>query len=266
MEGPSGGPDRRRTRPAQCAGRRDTSRAVPWNHRGMTGPVPGGRRRVDRVLDPAFVAGLAGLPLAEVRRRREEADLEEADLSYLRRLLHGRLDLLRGEQRRRAEGRTGDGGASAASAAAATPPRPPAADTPADAPADAAADADADAALRAFVERLALDLTADEDAPAPRDATGLGRHLRAEPTRVGERRRAPEVAWSDPVLADPAGVDDEGLAAALDRLVRLEAEVSEVRHAVQGVADVLAGEVGRRYRDGEAHVEDLLRPVGPDAG
>jgi hypothetical protein len=65
---------------------------------------PGGRRRIDRVLDPGYVAGLAQLELAEVRARRDDAAQEETDLSYLQRLLQARIDIVRAEQRRRREG------------------------------------------------------------------------------------------------------------------------------------------------------------------
>lgn len=65
---------------------------------------PGGRRRIDRVLDPAYTTGLAEQDLAEVRRRRDDAAQEETDLSYLRRLLHARIDIVRAEQQRRREG------------------------------------------------------------------------------------------------------------------------------------------------------------------
>ncbi len=65
---------------------------------------PGGRRRIDRVLAPDYVADLKQLDLGEVRARRDDAAQEETDLSYLRRLLHGRIDIVRAEQKRRAEG------------------------------------------------------------------------------------------------------------------------------------------------------------------
>lgn len=65
---------------------------------------PGGRRRIDRVLAAAFAEGMAALPLPEVRARRDEAAQEETDLSYLRRLLHARIDIVQAEQRRRSEG------------------------------------------------------------------------------------------------------------------------------------------------------------------
>ncbi|HEV7648764.1 MAG TPA: aerial mycelium formation protein [Actinophytocola sp.] len=65
---------------------------------------PGGRRRIDRVLAPEYVADLGQLGLTEVRARRDDAAQEETDLSYLRRLLHGRIDIVKAEQKRRAEG------------------------------------------------------------------------------------------------------------------------------------------------------------------
>ncbi|MGH3984347.1 MAG: aerial mycelium formation protein [Pseudonocardiaceae bacterium] len=64
----------------------------------------GGRRRIERVLDPGYVAGLSELALAEVRARRDDAAQEETDLSYLRRLLHARIDIVGAEQRRRRNG------------------------------------------------------------------------------------------------------------------------------------------------------------------
>ncbi|OLR90857.1 RsiG family protein [Actinokineospora bangkokensis] len=65
---------------------------------------PGGRRRIDRVLAPGYVADLDALDLAEVRARRDDAAQEETDLSYLRRLLHGRIDIVLAEQKRRHDG------------------------------------------------------------------------------------------------------------------------------------------------------------------
>jgi hypothetical protein len=63
--------------------------------------MPQGNRRIDKVLDPEFVTGLEAIPLDELRERRREAEQEETDLSYLRRLLQGRLDILRAEVARR---------------------------------------------------------------------------------------------------------------------------------------------------------------------
>jgi hypothetical protein len=67
----------------------------------MTEPMANGRRRIDRVLSEDFLAGVAEKTLEEVRGLRNEAEQEEADLSYVRRLLQGRMDLVRAEQARR---------------------------------------------------------------------------------------------------------------------------------------------------------------------
>lgn len=73
----------------------------------MTASSPPGRRRSDRVLAPDYLAGIESLELADVRRLRREAVQEEADLSYVRRLLQGRVDIVRAELRRRASGAPG---------------------------------------------------------------------------------------------------------------------------------------------------------------
>ncbi|MBB4687565.1 RsiG family protein [Amycolatopsis jiangsuensis] len=65
---------------------------------------PGGRRRIDRVLAPGYLTGLGDLSLPVLRERRDEAAQEETDLSYLRRLLHARIDIVRAEQQRRSSG------------------------------------------------------------------------------------------------------------------------------------------------------------------
>lgn len=64
--------------------------------------VPGGNRRIDKVLAEDYLAGLGDLELADVRALRAEADQEETDLSYLRRLLQGRVDIVSAEVERRA--------------------------------------------------------------------------------------------------------------------------------------------------------------------
>jgi RsiG-like len=53
------------------------------------------------VLEPEYRENLAELDLDELRKRRATAEDVEAQISYYRRLLHGRLDLLNFEMRRR---------------------------------------------------------------------------------------------------------------------------------------------------------------------
>ena len=74
----------------------------------MTGEsAPGGMRRIDRVLAEDYLAGLAEAPLADVRALRAEAEQEEADLSYVRRLVQGRIDIVKAELARRTGGQGG---------------------------------------------------------------------------------------------------------------------------------------------------------------
>jgi hypothetical protein len=74
----------------------------------MTEPMSGGRRRIDRVLSEEFLAGIQAADLDEVRDLRREAEQEEADLSYIRRLVQGRADIVQAEIDRR----SGKGGGS----------------------------------------------------------------------------------------------------------------------------------------------------------
>ncbi len=67
-----------------------------------------GHRRIDRIRDPAFVEGLEELSLEELRARRDECLAEREYLSFLRRLLQGRAEILRAELERRSGG-GGDG-------------------------------------------------------------------------------------------------------------------------------------------------------------
>jgi len=60
-----------------------------------------GLRRIDTVLGPEFIVGLDALDLDELRARRGTAEDVETQISYYRRLLHGRMDLLNFELRRR---------------------------------------------------------------------------------------------------------------------------------------------------------------------
>ncbi len=60
------------------------------------------RRRLDQVLDPDFMEELGALDLDALRERRSVAVEVENELSYYRRLLYGRMDLIRFEQKRRA--------------------------------------------------------------------------------------------------------------------------------------------------------------------
>ncbi|MDQ1485658.1 MAG: hypothetical protein QOJ62_1351 [Actinomycetota bacterium] len=78
----------------------DVSRDRPAANGASPGKA-GGHRRIDRILAEGYLEGLPQLALVDVRELRHEAEQEEADLSYLRRLLQGRVDIIRAELARR---------------------------------------------------------------------------------------------------------------------------------------------------------------------
>jgi hypothetical protein len=178
----------------------------------MTEFVAGGRRRIDRVLAPGYLDGIDQLALEEVRIRRAEADQEEVDLSYARRLMQGRIDILKAEQERRRGGG----------------PLAPPLGTRSDA---------------AIVEALKRILGEER-----RTDHGLGRHMTTNPSRVGEHRREAERAVADVGGSDLEALDDIQLNEAIVRLSEIESRVSRSRRHVQQVVDALTQEVARRYR------------------
>ena len=66
-------------------------------------PSAAGGAAVDALLDPTFLEDAMRSPMTEVRRLRREAEQQEVNLSYTRRLLQGRLDIVRRELQRRSE-------------------------------------------------------------------------------------------------------------------------------------------------------------------
>ncbi|MEP7053652.1 MAG: aerial mycelium formation protein [Actinomycetota bacterium] len=67
---------------------------------------PHGNRRIDRVLAPDYLARIGKASMPELRTYREEALQEETDLSYIRRLVQGRMDIISAELDRRDGGST----------------------------------------------------------------------------------------------------------------------------------------------------------------
>ena len=65
------------------------------------GQVSEQRRRIDIVLEPEYLEHLDAVDLDELKKRRHTAEDVETQISYYRRLLHGRMDLINFEIRRR---------------------------------------------------------------------------------------------------------------------------------------------------------------------
>jgi hypothetical protein len=62
------------------------------------------RRRIDRILDPAYVADLGARPVDDLRSMRDECVDVETEVSYVRRRAQARLDIIAAEVERRAAG------------------------------------------------------------------------------------------------------------------------------------------------------------------
>ena len=180
-------------------------------------PTPAGGAAVDELLDPAFLQDVERRAMSEVRRLRRRAEQQEVDLSYTRRLLQGRLDIVRRELQRRAEQ---DG-------------------------------------------RSLLDLLPEILAEKGRGpAHGLGRHQTVQPTAPEDHESWVHGLTPDVDLSDVAALPDADLERAARALAAAEGSLSERRRGVQHVMDALAGELGRRYRNGEADVAALLAAEG----
>lgn len=179
---------------------------------------PAGRRppvqRTDSPLLPPEPSGhdLTELRLPELRTLRRDAQRDEADLSYVRRLLQGRIDILRAELARRS-------------------------------PAGAAS----------VVDRLSEILT---DAPARYRSSA--RHVTLGTPHSEEYRLLAAEMLAEVELSDLEARTDLELNTAMGRLVRYEQQVSRRRQRLQHTADGCSAEIARRYREGEAQVDDLL--------
>ncbi|MFJ4619883.1 aerial mycelium formation protein [Streptomyces sp. NPDC088812] len=159
----------------------------------------------------------ARLSLPELRTLRRDAQRDEADLSYVRRLLQGRIDILRAELARRGP--------------AAVPE--PAGDS--------------------VVARLPEILT---DAPARHRSSA--RHVTLGTPHSEEYGRLAADMLAEVELSDLAARTDPELHEAMARLVGCEQQVSRCRQRLQRTADGCGAEITRRYREGEAQVDDLL--------
>jgi hypothetical protein len=164
---------------------------------------------------------LGALDLAALRTLRRDAQQEEADLSYLRRLLHGRIDILRAELGRRAEAQGAPG----------TPGGP-------DGP---------------VLDRLPEILT-----DGPSRVRSSARHVTLGTPLTARVQRLAEDILAEVELSDLDARTDPELHAAMGRLARHEQQVSGRRQSLQQTVDGCSAEITRRYRAGEAHVDDLL--------
>ncbi|PWI09362.1 aerial mycelium formation protein [Streptomyces sp. NWU339] len=190
--------------------------------------------------DPAPEPELSARSLPDLRALRRDARRDEADLSYVRRLLQGRIDILRAELARRTpvDGPAGVGAGGGTSDAATSGGGA----VPVVAPVAAS-----------VVERLPEIL---RDTPARQRSSA--RHVTLGTPRSEESRRLAAEMLAEVELSDLGARTDGELRAAMGRLVRYEEQVSRRRQGLQRTADDCGAEIARRYREGEAQVDDLL--------
>ncbi|WP_328872273.1 aerial mycelium formation protein [Streptomyces sp. NBC_00287] len=183
--------------------------AVSLTHAGERTQL---RPPVQRTAGEPPEHNLTVLSLPELRTLRRDAQRDEADLSYVRRLLQGRIDILRAELARRS-------------------------------PLGAAS----------VVDRLPEIL---RDAPARHRSSA--RHVTLGTPHNEEYRRLASEMLAEVELSDVTARTDTELTDAMARLVRYEQQVSLRRQRLQRTADDCSAEIARRYREGEAQVDDLL--------
>src|SRR5687767_15988323 len=87
-------------------GRRGTFPIGPHRTRGTAGTLvvmpEEHRRRVDTMLEPEFLDGLAQRSMEDVRALHEECLTVETEVSFVRRLAQARIDIVEAELDRRA--------------------------------------------------------------------------------------------------------------------------------------------------------------------
>lgn len=175
--------------------------------------------QLDAILSSGVPDDLDTWSNDELRRRRTEDEAIEAAVSYARRVLQGRLDILRAELERRRDDSSGSG----------------ADDLLARLPAVLAGDHVATTPGRARATSLSV----------PDAADALVARIDAD---LGET-----------ALANLDAQDADHLAELVGRLERHESELSAARFALFARIDAMRDELAARYKDGRADVADLLR-------
>ena len=172
--------------------------------------------RIERILDPSYVEDLRSLTLEDLRAKRTECQEVEVALSYLRRLVQGRLDIVHSDISRRAGG----------------------------APAD----------LEELVGKLPEILGEQQRPP------GIGRLPTLLAPSDADSLTAELDAVADPQLLHALPeLGDEEVRRLADSLGDLERKTSSQRRELFERIDALQEEIVRRYKEGEATVDSLLK-------
>jgi hypothetical protein len=174
--------------------------------------------RIRALLEPAYLDGLADLAMADIRAKRAECQEVETGLSYLRRMVQGRLDIVHADMQRRADGGSGD--------------------------------------LADLVAHLKDILS--EKVHAPGNGRLQAMLEPADLPEVTEMTaELDRIAHVDQLTQLPE-LDDAQVQGLAEALGEFEREVSSQRRALHERIDALQEEIVRRYKSGEATVDSLL--------
>ncbi len=172
------------------------------------------RRRIDRILDEHYLDDIRTVNLTELRERRNLCDEIDTELSYYRRLLHGRMDLLAFELRRRSGEET----------------------------------------------RTLLEALPEIIAGAERSGGTTGRQTPISVPDIPDAGRRPvDRALEDDFLGRLPSIDDAELVDIQSKLTDAEREVSAQRRGVYEAFERIQAELTRRYGEGLADADELLR-------
>lgn len=174
---------------------------------------------LERLLAKDLLPDITAVPLSDLRDLRVDCSGAEGDVSFVRRVAQGRLDIVGHEARRRAGAVDGepelsdllfdmpdlmaDGGSGGAPSGRSVAIQAPG------------------AVAQALIDQLDATVTANQ-------------------------------------LGSLGQLDDGNLTTLVDRLRDFEVELSTVRRRLHERIDSIQGEIARRYRDGEASIDSLL--------
>lgn len=176
---------------------------------------------VSSLIDPQLVRRVGELSMPDVRQFRARASAAESDVSLVRRITQGRLDILGHEIRRRA------------------------------------GDAQAGSALPALLFDLPSLMT-DASASAPLGIPSRAISIEEPGALAVELVERVDAVVSPSALASVGDLSDAQLQELVDQLERMEQELSSLRRALHETIDGLQAEMVRRYRDGEASVDSVF--------
>lgn len=174
--------------------------------------------QLDALLNDDTLSDIVARPLPELRSARVAAAQAENDVSLVRRVTQGRLDIV-GHERQRRAGNTGESGD-----------------------------------LSDLLFNLP-DILSDHAPSSPSGRAVIVNEPGPIALSLSERLNA---IASPSDLGGVAQLDDGSLLMVFERIREFETELSSVRRSLHDRIDTIQLEIGRRYRDGEVSIDSIL--------